>query len=140
MLIEESHVIYKEKLGLTPIQFVPVPSQNPWISNVICHGLFSMLREWKWEVIICFIEIGGIVDHHCLNFLFSTIVTCLTDLIEYAKPNSLLQKKKYNIGHRNVIYIIIFFIKEFILIWFHSLKSLTIFMINSFITCQYCHS
>jgi hypothetical protein len=23
-------------------------------------------------VIVCFVDIGGIVDHHCLNFLFIT--------------------------------------------------------------------
>jgi len=23
-------------------------------------------------VIVCFVDIGGIVDHHCLNFLFTT--------------------------------------------------------------------
>ena len=25
---------------------------------------------WGWEVIVCFVNIGGIVDHHSLNFLF----------------------------------------------------------------------
>ena len=25
---------------------------------------------WECEVIVCFVDIGGIVDHHCLNFLF----------------------------------------------------------------------
>jgi len=24
-------------------------------------------------VIVCFVDIGGIVDHHCLNFLFMII-------------------------------------------------------------------
>ena len=23
----------------------------------------------RWEMIVCFVDIGGIVDHHCLNFL-----------------------------------------------------------------------
>ena len=28
-----------------------------------------MLSE-LWEAIVCFVYIGGTVDHHCLNFLF----------------------------------------------------------------------
>jgi hypothetical protein len=27
--------------------------------------------EFKWEVINHFVDIGGIVDHHCLNFLWT---------------------------------------------------------------------
>jgi hypothetical protein len=27
-----------------------------------------MFNDLRWEVIVCFIDIGGIVDHHCLNF------------------------------------------------------------------------
>ena len=25
---------------------------------------------FSWEVLVRFVDIGGIVDHHCLNFLF----------------------------------------------------------------------
>ena len=28
------------------------------------------LNELNWEVVVHFVDIGGIVDHHCLNFLF----------------------------------------------------------------------
>ena len=61
-----------------------LPPTRTWISNVICHGLFCV--QWfevkggcatqifsmsiLWEVIVCFVDIDGIVDHHCLNFLF----------------------------------------------------------------------
>jgi hypothetical protein len=68
------------------------------ISNIICHiSLFFVQRfmvrndssiSWywwnywpalschnryvgiSWEVIVCFIDIGGIVEHHCLSSLF----------------------------------------------------------------------
>jgi hypothetical protein len=29
-----------------------------------------MFNDLRWEVIVAFVDIGGIVDHHCLNFLF----------------------------------------------------------------------
>jgi hypothetical protein len=29
--------------------------------------VFSQLR---WEVIVCFVDIGGFIDHHCLELLF----------------------------------------------------------------------
>jgi hypothetical protein len=39
---------------------------------------FYMFNDLKWEVIVRFVDIGGIVDHQCLNFLF-----ILTEFIEY---------------------------------------------------------
>ena len=33
---------------------------------------FFVFRELRWEVIVRFVDIGGLVDHHCLNFLFIT--------------------------------------------------------------------
>jgi hypothetical protein len=36
-----------------------------------------MFYELRWEVIVCFVYIGGIVDHHCLNFLFIIVIIYL---------------------------------------------------------------
>jgi len=41
-----------------------------WICNVICRYPYFMFSELRWEVIAWFIDIVGIDDHHCLNFLF----------------------------------------------------------------------
>ena len=49
--------------------FMPVPSQN-WISNVICRGLFLSSMVWAYEVVVRFVDIGEIVDHRRLSFLF----------------------------------------------------------------------
>ena len=43
-----------------------------WIANIIYHGLF-VFSELRWQVIIHFLYIGGIVDHHCLYFFFIII-------------------------------------------------------------------
>ena len=32
--------------------------------------VFFMFNELRWDVIVHFVDIGGIVHHHCLNFLF----------------------------------------------------------------------
>ena len=40
-----------------------------WISNIIFGGLY-MLNGLRWDVIVLFVVIGGIVVHHCLNFFF----------------------------------------------------------------------
>ena len=45
--------------------FVPVPSLT-WISNTI----ILMFNCLKWVMVVRFVDIGGIVDHHRLNFLF----------------------------------------------------------------------
>jgi len=39
------------------------------ISNVVCRGSLFKLRQ---DLIVRFVNIGGIVDHHCLNFLIIT--------------------------------------------------------------------
>ena len=31
---------------------------------------FSVFNELRREVFVRFVDIGGIVNHHCLNFLF----------------------------------------------------------------------
>ena len=49
--------------------FLYLPQSRTWILNVVRHGLFVFLfSELRWEVIVRFVDIGGIVDHYCLNF------------------------------------------------------------------------
>jgi hypothetical protein len=51
-----------------PATYLCLSQARIWISIVICCGLFVVFWELRWE--IRFVDIGGIVDHHCLNFLF----------------------------------------------------------------------
>ena len=37
-----------------------------------CSGLFFVFDGLSWDVVVCFVNICGIVDHHCFNFLFIT--------------------------------------------------------------------
>jgi hypothetical protein len=73
------------KCLLVPEMFELDPTVPPitWISNVICHSLFCV--QWvqlKWEVIVRFIDIGGIDNCHCLNFLFIIIREDPTIILE----------------------------------------------------------
>ena len=52
-----------------PATFVCLSQPRTWISNVMCPELF-VVSELRWEVIVHFVDIGGIVDHYCLIFLF----------------------------------------------------------------------
>jgi hypothetical protein len=47
---------------------VPVPLQLLHFQCHICH-VFVVFNGLVWEVVL-FVNIGGIVDHHCLNFFF----------------------------------------------------------------------
>jgi hypothetical protein len=48
-----------------------VSQTRTWISNIICLcPFFIMFNELRWEVVVCFVDIGGIVVHISLNFLF----------------------------------------------------------------------
>jgi hypothetical protein len=52
---------------------VPVPSQDMGF-DVICPGcwVFFVFSDLWWKVIVRVVDIGGIVDYHCLNLLFIT--------------------------------------------------------------------
>ena len=44
-----------------PITFLWLMSQaRTWISNATCHGLL-MFSDLRWEVAVCFVDVGGIV-------------------------------------------------------------------------------
>ena len=32
-----------------------------------------MFNGLRWKVVVCFVDNGGIVDNHCLNFLFMIV-------------------------------------------------------------------
>jgi hypothetical protein len=40
-----------------------------------------MLNELRSEVVACFVDIGGIVDHHCFNILF--IILLIQETVSY---------------------------------------------------------
>jgi hypothetical protein len=41
-----------------------------WISNATWRGLF-VFNDLRWEIVVCFDDIGRMVDHHCLSFFSS---------------------------------------------------------------------
>ena len=67
--LELCSIVGPVEIHLTLPQFCaclkPEP-RNP-LSYVFVFFVFNTLR---WEIVVCFVDIGKIVDHHCLNFLF----------------------------------------------------------------------
>ena len=58
-----------------PATFLCLSQTRTWISNGIGHGLFYV--QWlRWKVIVCLVDIGGTVDHHCLNYVFIILSLC----------------------------------------------------------------
>ena len=47
----------------------PKPGPGFQTFNVVVFFSVHWVQLW-WEVIVCFVDIGGSDDHHCLNFLF----------------------------------------------------------------------
>ena len=37
--------------------------------TIIVYTFFFVVSELRWKVIVCFVDIGAIDDHYCLNFL-----------------------------------------------------------------------
>ena len=50
-----------------PVTFLFPSQARTWIS--IVRFVCFMFNGLVWEVVVCFVDIDGIVDHHCLNFL-----------------------------------------------------------------------
>ena len=46
-----------------------------WIANVICRGLSFVLNCLRWEVVVCFLDIGETVDHHCFKCFIDYSIT-----------------------------------------------------------------
>ena len=49
-----------------PATILCMSEVRTWISNVICRGPLFVFSEWMWELIVRFVDIGGIVDHRSL--------------------------------------------------------------------------
>jgi hypothetical protein len=46
----------------------PYLCARTWAFNVICHDTLN-IQKLILEVVVLVVGIGGIVDHHCINFL-----------------------------------------------------------------------
>ena len=57
---------------LTPQHFVPVQSLHLNFQRHLCHGLF-VFNDLRRDVVVCFVDIGVIVDHHCITFFVNDI-------------------------------------------------------------------
>ena len=65
-----------------PATFLCLSQARTLISSVMCPGHFCI--QWaRWEVIVLFVDIDGIIDHHCLNFLFIMISIIHNDTTAY---------------------------------------------------------
>ena len=52
-----------------------------------------MFYELRWEVIVRFVDIGGIVEHHCLNFLFLKSEIYLIYISKFLDVDSMVQPR-----------------------------------------------
>ena len=61
--------------GLTRHTFMPVPNQEYMYfqRNAISRGLF-VVYDFMWEEFVRFVDSSGIVDLHCLQFLFIIMI------------------------------------------------------------------
>ena len=69
--ITKTRVLFQINNLFNPVTCLCLSKARTWISNIP----FSFCVQWvqlRWEMILRFVDIGGIDDHHCLNFLFIT--------------------------------------------------------------------
>ena len=66
---------------VNPTIFISLSQARTCIFNAMCCGLlklFFMFNVFRQEVVVHFVDIGGIVDRHCLNFLLIAHATGCT--------------------------------------------------------------
>lgn len=54
------------------------------------------MNQHKYTVIVSFVDVGGIVDHHCLNFLFTIIGKMNKSITTLKRGNCNKRQKKKN--------------------------------------------
>jgi hypothetical protein len=59
--------------GLTQSYFCACPKSKP--VHPTSYVMVFVFRELRWKVIVCFVDIGGTVDHHFFKMFFSWIQT-----------------------------------------------------------------
>ena len=47
-----------------PVMFLCLSQSRTWISNAKCCGLFRLFNGLTGELVVRFVDIGGIVDHN----------------------------------------------------------------------------
>jgi len=63
---------------------VPVPSQDLDFQHYMSWSFLSSM-VWVERWLFCFVDTGGIVNHHCLNFLFMMLL-CHQSICVSRKP------------------------------------------------------
>ena len=66
--------------GLTLPYFCACNKPGPWFPMPKVVVFFFVLNSFRWEVVVGFVDNGGIVDYHCLNFLFIILYFVITEL------------------------------------------------------------
>jgi hypothetical protein len=58
------------------------------VKLIICNKHLQGLSDENtyFEMVVCFVDIGGIVDLHCLNFLFKNIYIDIDQYILFLIP------------------------------------------------------
>ena len=58
--------------SINPLHFCACTKPGPRFPKSYVVAFCVQWVQLRWEVIVHFVDIGGIDDHHCLNFLFLT--------------------------------------------------------------------
>jgi hypothetical protein len=74
----------------------PHPKPGPgFLSSYV--SLFFTFNDFRQEVVVEFVDFGGLVDHHCLNSLFIKIIFLIISRISDFWVKKTLRSLCYNI-------------------------------------------
>ena len=66
------------------IFFVPVQCKGPGFQMSFVM-VFFVFNELRWEVVACFVDIGGIVDHHCFQLTFHKTIVFIFKICSFVQ-------------------------------------------------------
>jgi hypothetical protein len=74
-VIKRGGLVGSPLTGLTPPHCCACPKLGPRFPTSYVLVLYCV--QLRWEVIVRFVDIDVICDHHCLNFLFLSFLTAI---------------------------------------------------------------
>jgi len=74
---------------------IHVPFQDLDFYHHISWSLFFVLNEFRLEVVVCFVDIAGIVNYQCLDYNFIIYIRMLWTLGIYASNIYQMLKNRF---------------------------------------------
>ena len=100
--VSPNRVIYKH----VGFQIIERKIYSPLATRVktnMCSSIY-VSNSLKWDVVVPFLDIGGIVDHHCSNFIFIILANCIKLSNSRITSSNFQNNINIGLGAKNMVF------------------------------------